>query len=937
MAAMTSGDSLVNNGSISTTGADAHGFFANGGPGNTALTNHGSIDTYGANAHGIVSLDASPGVVTNTGSVVAHGPAGLGAFFAQKVTLLNAAGARIASEQDNGIDANGGGTITNAGTIAGGNVGISIVGGDANIVNSGAITGGRNLAILSTGPYAVTITNTGTIAGGGGVAVWTDTGTNTFNMNGGTVSGLIRQGSGVNTFVMHAGQVDDIDQGGSQPRFTLSGGRVLGSLINGGTATITGGRIGSVALTSAQNAFAMSGGSIDADMTAGSGNTSVVLSGGIIGGAMRLGNGTNTITLSGGSITQGFASGDGQNTFKWLDGGVIGGAVTFGAGQTAATLSNLSDAQLSSTSIFDAGLGRDTLTFDHVDASAPSRFVNWESIAVTNASRLTLDSHRITLGDADTRTGSLSIDSTSSLAFNGGSSAIMAAAPGARVTVNNAGVIDLTGGTRNTLVVGGDYVGRSGILLVQSVLGADGSPSGKLVISQGSATGNTSIGVKNAGGAGALTLADGIMVVQTVRGATTAATAFSLASPVKAGAFTYYLFRGGVAAGTTDNWYLRSSVETVPPVLPVPPIVPVPPTTPAPLIPPVGPTPPTEPPATPPTLPEPPVPQSPPSNPPATTPLYRIEVPLYAAVPSITRELVIDQIGTFHDRHGEQSLLDETNALPASWGRVWGNHARVSSDTGVDPHFSGFTGGTQIGQDIYADSTSSGHRNHYGLLLGAARASGNVTGFALGMPSVQAGSVAVDSASAGAYWTHLGAGGWYTDTIVTGSALTVKPSSNDGVSTTTHGRAIAGSVEAGLPLALLDGLSIEPQVQAIWQHVSLNDVNDGISSVTFSNPSSFAARLGLRVTDRWQAGGATWQPYARVNLWRYFDAASSVEFGGATSIPVQSSATLVDFQTGLAVNIGVRASLFANIHYAMNIGGAGRATIGGDAGVRWRW
>jgi hypothetical protein len=582
IAATTSGDTLVNNGSISTTGAGSYGLFANGGPGNNTLTNHGSIDTYGSNGHGIVSLDASPGLVTNTGSVVAHGPDGLGAFFAQKVTLVNAAGGRIASDRANGIDANGGGTLTNAGTIAGGNVGISVVGGNVEIVNSGVIMGGSDLAISSTGPYAVTITNTGTIASGGGVAVWTDTGTNTFNMNGGTVSGLIRQGTGVNTFVMHAGQVDDIDQGGSQPRFTLSGGRVLGSLTNGGMATITGGRIGSIALTAAQNAFAMSGGSIDADLTAGPGNTSATISGGVIGGAVMLGNGANAVTVSGGVIARGLAAGDGQNTFRWLDGGVIGGAVTFGSGQTAATLSNLSDAQLASTSIFDAGPGLDTLTFDRVKATGLSRFVNWESIAVTNASRLTLDARGITLGDAGTRTGSLNIDSTSSLAFNGGGlSAIMAAAPGARVVVNNAGTIDLTGGTRNTLVVGGDYVGRSGSLLVQSVLGADDSPSAKLVISQGSATGDTSIGVRNAGGAGALTHADGIMVVQTVQGATTAATAFWLASPVKAGAFTYSLFRGGVAAGTADNWYLRSSVTTVPPVPPVTPITPITPITPS--------------------------------------------------------------------------------------------------------------------------------------------------------------------------------------------------------------------------------------------------------------------------------------------------------------------------------------------------------------------
>jgi hypothetical protein len=361
MAAETSGDALVNNGAITTTGARSYGLFTNGGSAasNTALTNHGSIDVSGSNAHGIVSLDASPGLFTNTGSIVAHGAGGLGAFFAHPVIFVNAAGARLVSDQANAIDANGGGTFTNAGTITGGNVGISLVGGDALVVNSGVIEGGANPAISSTGPFAVTITNTGRIASGGGLAVWTNTGVNTFNMDGGTVSGLIRQGIGINTFVMQAGQVDAVDQGGPQPRFTLNGGRVTGGLTNGGAVTIAGGRIGSVALTASRNTFSMSGGQIDASLTAGSGDTGLTVSGGAIGGPITLGNGANTITVTGGSIAQGLASGDGATTFGWLAGGVIGGSVSFGTGGVVAMLSNLSDANLASLSTFDGGAGHD--------------------------------------------------------------------------------------------------------------------------------------------------------------------------------------------------------------------------------------------------------------------------------------------------------------------------------------------------------------------------------------------------------------------------------------------------------------------------------------------------------------------------------------------------------------------------------------------------
>jgi outer membrane autotransporter protein len=132
-------------------------------------------------------------------------------------------------------------------------------------------------------------------------------------------------------------------------------------------------------------------------------------------------------------------------------------------------------------------------------------------------------------------------------------------------------------------------------------------------------------------------------------------------------------------------------------------------------------------------------------------------------------------------------------------------------------------------------------------------------------------------------------------------------------------------------------LSIEPQAQVIWQHVAIDDLNDGISSVAFDNPNTLAARIGVRLTSRMEGLGAIWEPYARVNLWRYFNATSHVTFGGTTVIPASSSATLADLTAGVAVNVTARGSVFANVHYAMNVNGARSTTAGGDAGVRWRW
>ncbi len=111
MAALAKNDTLVNNGSIVTTGTSSYWMPANGNAvssnGNNVLTNHGTIDLYGAYGHGLVSFDSAPGVVTNTGSITGHGANGLGALLSGKIILNNAAGASIVSQQANAIVANG--------------------------------------------------------------------------------------------------------------------------------------------------------------------------------------------------------------------------------------------------------------------------------------------------------------------------------------------------------------------------------------------------------------------------------------------------------------------------------------------------------------------------------------------------------------------------------------------------------------------------------------------------------------------------------------------------------------------------------------------------------------------------------------------------------------------------------------------------------------
>jgi outer membrane autotransporter protein len=93
------------------------------------------------------------------------------------------------------------------------------------------------------------------------------------------------------------------------------------------------------------------------------------------------------------------------------------------------------------------------------------------------------------------------------------------------------------------------YVGSGGgAIVLNTFLGADHSPTDRLVIDGGAATGSTILRIVGAGGTGVLTTANGIKVVDAINGATTSSAAFTLGNRVAAGAYEYALFYGGNAA-----------------------------------------------------------------------------------------------------------------------------------------------------------------------------------------------------------------------------------------------------------------------------------------------------------------------------------------------------------------------------------------------------
>ncbi|MGR3909698.1 autotransporter outer membrane beta-barrel domain-containing protein [Burkholderia sp. SR8] len=132
--------------------------------------------------------------------------------------------------------------------------------------------------------------------------------------------------------------------------------------------------------------------------------------------------------------------------------------------------------------------------------------------------------------------------------------------------------------TPRTLVVAGDYAAHNGKLVLHTTLQDDASPSDRLVIDGGHASGDTGIVVKRAGGDGAATTI-GIPLVETRNGGTTDASAFTLDAAsdgyrngfgtLSAGGYDYMLKRGG-DGGRAEDWYLVSAAKPQPPTPPGP-------------------------------------------------------------------------------------------------------------------------------------------------------------------------------------------------------------------------------------------------------------------------------------------------------------------------------------------------------------------------------
>ena len=481
--------------------------------------------------------------------------------------------------------------------------------------------------------------------------------------------------------------------------------------------------------------------------------------------------------------------------------------------------------------------------------------------------------------------------------------------------LDNRGTVSLFGNALgSTLRTTGNYVGRDGVLRIGTVLGGSGSISDRLVIDGAgvTASGTTTVQVNVLGGLGALTVGNGIEVVSAINGATTTAQttrdAFNLAGGrIHGGAYEYRLYAAD-ATGAGENWYLRSTV-LVPEVAPVP----------------------SPPPA-------------PPAPAPVAVPTYRVEVPLFSALPEQFREAGLVMLGNLHQRVGDDGIrVDGGNGTGTRQRQAWARF--ISADRSIrqggsaDPHSEGRLKGFQTGTDLWVDT-------HWrtGLYVGMLESNMRVHGLASGIANTAVGSNDLRSQNLGIYGTYMGDNGFYADAVLQAGRLRydLRPIAGTAINGN-KGHSRLASIEVGQSWQLTPHWRVEPQLQLVYQRQKLQDTQIAAALIQQDSHSGWMLRAGVRVKGEIHtAAGNVVQPYARFNLYSRSSGTDITRFigpGGSADIATRTGGTSSELAAGATWQLGRSVNLYGELGKLWAAGGGARTRSGvnGSLGIQVLW
>ncbi|MDP9920741.1 outer membrane autotransporter protein [Variovorax boronicumulans] len=902
--------SVTNNAStISANGNGGMGVEIVAGTGTVVNQNGSLIEGQG---FGVALSDG--GSITNAGSVIratGAGPLAVGAIVAGGAGSISNTGAGSTIQGGAaGVRLVDGGSITNgAGATIEGALAVHVINGNATLSNAGNLLG--DVQLNANGVHQVTLFAGSRLAGQLDIGA---SAASTLTLDGVGTQDYSQAVTGATTFT---GALVKNGSGNWALDRALT---PVSATVNAGTLALSG--AGQLAAT---GAVRLAGNTAVFDISAANGNRTIGALSGVAGSTVALGarslsvgddsadttfagaitgtgalvkQGSKTLTLtsastfSGGTALKQGRINLGHNTA--LGGGELAmdDGTTLGFAADGLTIANAIRMTGNNDPVIDTGSFSQTIS----GAISGGGFLTKEGTGTLTLSGANSYTGATEVARGTLRAGTVNTLSAASVHTVAAGATLDLAGFSQRVAgLTNAGTVNLQGSTPGTvLTVTGPWIGNGGTLALGTVLGGNGSPSDKVMLSGASAvaSGTTKVQITNLGGLGARTTGNGIEVVGTEGGARIQDQAFALAAPVAAGAYEYQLNT------TSSGAYLSNSLPTPDPVLPS-------------------------------TV--------------STVPTYRAEVPLYAALPEQLRQANLAMLGSMHQRMGDDGAgsvrgADAEQGRRQAWGRVLTVDREIRQGGTVSPSSEGRLAGFQAGTDLWDDPNWRA-----GLYVGQLEGDMRVNGFARGIPGYAAGRNDLRNEYLGGYLTYRTDNGLYVDGVLQAgrhrsTVDTVAPSLGGGG----KGNSLLASIELGQAFALGAGWSAEPQLQLVHQRLSLDDGAIAGAQVQQDTPSNWAVRAGLRVKGEFAVSTGTLQAYARLNVWHRKSGTDRTRFIGPAAfadIVTPTGGSSTEAAVGVTWQISPMLGVYGEVGQLWGPGGTTRAEGGPNAslGVKVRW
>jgi len=299
-------------------------------------------------------------------------------------------------------------------------------------------------------------------------------------------------------------------------------------------------------------------------------------------------------------------------------------------------------------------------------------------------------------------------------------------------------------------------------------------------------------------------------------------------------------------------------------------------------------------------------------------------------------------IGTFHERRGDQSLLDNHDADGNAWARALGNKHDQRWNSKVEgigyqlaPEIESRMWGIQAGSDLLVRNDAE-REDRAGVFYAHTETRGTVFGNTLAVDGNLSGELTLKGDSIGLYWTRMNPGRWYLDAVTMYTRLDGEAWSNLGTGAKTRGNAVAASLEGGMLFPIKGNWTLEPQGQLIWQHIGFDDASDAYSSIHYQDFNAFTGRMGLRLENNATVRGYPLQSFLSVDVWHNFSKSSNVTFRD-TNVATRLDSTALDLRAGMAMKWRENLDTYVSLGYTTNLEGQMQHGINGIVGLRLLW